>query len=501
MGSDSALFVVHLLGFAVFLWHGLYVLTRGDRGPIARLTGCTALATGALFGFGGVLEALRANPVSLQVAVDRAQWWASVLPAVLWLHLSFRLQGGALDTRPQRRLIQAAYAAAAVLILLGTFTDLIRKYSDHGSLDTAGPLYVAYVAFLFVCAGLALIKLMWKRRLFRGEVAGSVENLMLVAGAACFLVGAGDFTLQKLLGNNWNELPAWLLLVVGLGAVGGTVGVRSNLLLGTDVRRHFLYSATSLAVLVVPYLVASAILIGFDNERFRLLALFALTLIVLGHTLSDTVGEWLDAAFFSPPIREERASARAYVGALATQPVGPSPELATVKEFDDAVRRAITHISDPTKLATSPLLSLQVVERGIQEQSQDDNRLNRAAALKEIVLELLGGLRPADGTGGVTSDANRYYNCLYYPYVRGFSRKRAPSILRQLEERRQRDGGAPTDTERVVHWILQVDEATFYRWQRRASDTIAAALREREAQTGGSLPVDGGATPATAAAL
>jgi hypothetical protein len=34
--------------------------------------------------------------------------------------------------------------------------------------------------------------------------------------------------------------------------------------------------------------------------------------------------------------------------------------------------------------------------------------------------------------------------------------------------------------ERVARWILQTDEATFYRWQRRASDTIAAALRERE---------------------
>jgi hypothetical protein len=77
---------------------------------------------------------------------------------------------------------------------------------------------------------------------------------------------------------------------------------------------------------------------------------------------------------------------------------------------------------------------------------------------------------------------------LYFPYVRGISRRRAPTIKRQLQERRQRDGGQPTDAERVVHWLLQVDEDTFYKWQRRGSDTIAAALREREATAGGSVP-------------
>src|SRR6185312_2515438 len=134
----------------------------------------------------------------------------------------------------------------------------------------------------------------------------------------------------------------------------------------------------------------------------------------------------------------------------------------------------------PTKLATSPLLNLQVVARGIQEQNLEENRLNRAAVLKEMLIDLLTALRPTGGAGGVTGEASRYYNCLYFPYVRGIGRRRAPAVLRQLQERRGREGGAPTDTERVVNWLLQVDEDTFYKWQRRGSDTVAAALRERE---------------------
>lgn len=128
-----------------------------------------------------------------------------------------------------------------------------------------------------------------------------------------------------------------------------------------------------------------------------------------------------------------------------------------------------------------------MVGRAVADGATEDNRLNRAAALKEILLELLEGLRPL-GSPGVTGDPWRYYNCLYYPYVRGIGRRRAPTVLRQLQERRQRDGTPRTDLERVADWLLQVDEDTFYKWQRRGSDTIAAALREREQAAGGPVP-------------
>ena len=55
--------------------------------------------------------------------------------------------------------------------------------------------------------------------------------------------------------------------------------------------------------------------------------------------------------------RPRRAAARAYAEALATQPAGPSPDLASRKRFDDAVRRALE--------ITPPELASDIVDRGI----------------------------------------------------------------------------------------------------------------------------------------
>jgi len=73
----------------------------------------------------------------------------------------------------------------------------------------------------------------------------------------------------------------------------------------------------------------------------------------------------------------------------------------------------------------------------------------------------------------------------------GVTRRRGPTVLRTLQERRLREGGAPTDAEQVVTWLLQVDEDTYYKWQRRGSDAIAGALREREVAVGGTVPAEG----------
>ena len=43
MGEDTATYLVNFLGFACFLWLGLYVVARGDRGNVALLTGATSL--------------------------------------------------------------------------------------------------------------------------------------------------------------------------------------------------------------------------------------------------------------------------------------------------------------------------------------------------------------------------------------------------------------------------------------------------------------------------
>lgn len=513
MSETVPLFLLHVLGFAGFLWLGLYTLTRGDAGRVATLTGVTALVTSCFFLFGAVVAALRGQPVTPWV--ERATWWSDVVPIALWLHLSTRINPRA--WRGRRPVLWATYSAAAVLTLLGTATNVVRDYDPHphGALTlpaSAGPAYALYLVYLFTCTGLAVVNLGQmsahaQRRFRRASqqpdqaFAGQVQDAagkrtakhgtpmrLLFAGALCFLLGAGYLGLDTMLGGPWYEFPAYVLLLVGLAAVGATVALRSALLLGKDVRRDFVYSFTGLTVLLALYLIADGAFVGFDTGGHVMFTLLLAALITAGHTLYDVGRDWLDLAFFSPAVRQERAAARAYATALGTQPAGPHPDLLTPKAFDDAVRRALTNLSDPTKLATSPLLNLAVVARGVADQGVEDNRLNRAAVLKEILLDLLDGLRPHDGGGTVTGPAWRYYNCLYYPYVRGIGRRRAPTALRQITERRQREGGPRGELEQILAWLLQVDEDTFYKWQRRGSDTIAAALREREVASGGAVP-------------
>ena len=247
----------------------------------------------------------------------------------------------------------------------------------------------------------------------------------------------------------------------------------------------FVWHWATLVLLLVPSL-GMAGLFGTIDRQDGLTALVAVTLVSLLRALLDAApagGPWgslpigVAGIVECPPVAESGEAPEA----------GEAP-LATCKLFDDAVRRALTNLGDPTRLAASPLLDLLVVSTELRTSGLPDTRLNRGAMLKSVLTTLLEGLLPAGRGGGVAGQTRRYYNCLYYPYVMGVTRRRGPTVLRTLQERRLREGGAPTDAEQVVAWLLQVDEDTYYKWQRRGSDAIAGALREREAAVGGTVP-------------
>jgi len=170
-----------------------------------------------------------------------------------------------------------------------------------------------------------------------------------VGGALCFLVGSGYESLRELLHIVWPELATYLLLLAGLGAVLATVAVRSALLLGINVRRDFLYSATVLAALLAALLILTGGLVGFDDARSRWLIVGLVAVLTPFHPLSDRMRDWLDGAFFSAAVREERAAARAYIEALATPP-------ALIKLLNDHA----------VKAARSPEVSERVTREGAE---------------------------------------------------------------------------------------------------------------------------------------
>jgi hypothetical protein len=56
---------------------------------------------------------------------------------------------------------------------------------------------------------------------------------------------------------------------------------------------------------------------------------------------------------------------------------------------------------------------------------------------------------------------------------------------RLASERRRRGVREPDEHEQVLCWLADVDEDTFYKWQRRASDTIATILWEEHVKSAG----------------
>ena len=505
---------VQVIGFGAFLWLAFFILSRADRQRPQTLVGFAALfSTALLFLSLGLINHVR-GPAEFWLT--RGFWCTDVLPMAFWLHLT------SLIVHPNARPLVSkpvilSYAAAIFISVAGSFTSLYTDFDhplvelgitpeDNGYFFEPGPIYQTFTLFLAL-AGFGAIynigRAIYQRRKSSGPQSQALLNQLyaLFTGGLLFLLGAVFLAVRQQLESY--DLPEWvgqLGLVFGLVIMGYSVARYDTLVEGKNVTRDFAYSVTGLIVINALYIgLLSLVGITSYGPLYMLVGLATTT-----HSLFDFGREQLDRIFFNRAEQEARSQARAYAIALASTPVTiPIPEasLAVVeieeasakpepeddKNFNNVVRRAITSLKNPTQLIKSPLLTLNLVEQRLQQTSQEDNRLNRAAALRELLLEYIERLRPeglsTTSNQPSTGDAWRFYNVLYYPYVREISRKTALIEARRLEVERKRNGGRePSELENVLNWLTDVDEDTFYKWQRRASDTIATLLREEESR-------------------
>ncbi|GIV95931.1 MAG: hypothetical protein KatS3mg057_0588 [Herpetosiphonaceae bacterium] len=520
MALEDPVVLSQLIGFGVFLWLGLYLLVRTANYRWLIVVSVVGLFSQAAFFGSNVLSYTTAHPETI-VVLERWFWWTAVVPAAAWFHLSSLIGRGVLRYGSRRRVrlftppVAAIYTASGFIIALGTGSNLLLDYTrpvpgPRGALIISpGPAYLLYIAYMVVAAAGALVGFVRALRKAPasdtpGDQALRQQLRLLCGGALIFLAGALWIPSRYYWNLNLSAVPGYLFLFGGLAALGYGVAHFGLLLEGKNVRRDFIYSLTGIVLLNMLYI--SLIASGGPVSPRGMLALVGL--VTLTHTAFDNGRKFLDRLFFSQAERTARAEARDYATALGTIPV-PAPAFAAPippqiplseaeehggeearettaetgqeppKEFKDQVRRAISGLKSPPRLAQSPLLSLDIVERRVVQAGLQDNRLNRAAALREILIEQIEALRPSDGASSVVGDAWRFYNVLYYPYVRELSRKGALAEARQLrEERRQRGVAEPGDLEQVLNWLSNIDEDTFYKWQRRASDTIATLLWE-----------------------
>jgi hypothetical protein len=507
MTTNDPVIIAEIVGFGVFLWLGLYLLVRASlRVPLILVT-VAGLFGQATFFLASALTDAAGDPVQL-ITLERWTWWTSVLPLAIWFHLScllvrpVRQPSAARVWLPQSALV--VYGIALLLIVTESATNLFNDYTD-GTVRP-GPAYPGYLVYQLLATAGALVNFVRARRTQTIRQEGSDSALigqlhLLIVGSVLFLIGALWLGTRFLTELPISPLPGYLCLCVGVATLGYGVANYGMLLDGQNVQRDFLYTFTGITLLNLLYFglltLATQVSIGG--------ALALTSLVTLTHTAFDSGRRLLDRLFFTQDEQTARAEAREFATALGTEPVTPvepqpvqiveqaAPDdrlseadepAASLKTFKNDVRRALTGLKSPPRLVNSPLLTLALVERHLDAAGMPDNRLNRVAALRELLIKQIEALRPEGETGAKVGEAWRFYNVLYYPYVRELSRKAALAEARRLHEERQRSGQRqPGDLEQVLVWLADVDEDTFYKWQRRASDAIATALWEQEQQS------------------
>jgi hypothetical protein len=507
MDKIDILTIVSIASFGSFLWLGLYIISRASaRTPLTVACFLGMLAQSGFFVF-SIMVGI-ATEREHGTLVPRLGWWANVIPPAFWFHIcSLVIRRG-----PRRKIFTwpdiFIYLAAIIITLVGTLSDLFMDYSgatlfpDNHVYVNVGSLYYVFILYSAVACGGSFLRLLWHFVKVQQNGNDITKQLklhigLLTGGALMFLVGSLYLSINFNYRLDFPQYPAYSILLVGLLLCSYAVINYEMLLSGKAARRDFIYSFSGVMLMNLLYAFPIALL-GVSSA---IVILVLVGFVTTTHTIFDFGRSLMDKLFFTREEQIARSEARSYAIDLATIPVAtpenklmeittpsempineaPTEDKPTRKTFRDTVRKAITSLKNPPQLINSPLLTLKLVEQRLKASGEtNDNRLNRAAALKSLLVERIERLRPAGSSGLGTTDTWRFYNSLYFPYVLEISKKHALAEARRLEEERRKHRGEVTDLERVLEWISDVDEDTFYKWQRRASDTIADILYEEE---------------------
>jgi hypothetical protein len=140
------------------------------------------------------------------------------------------------------------------------------------------------------------------------------------------------------------------------------------------------------------------------------------------------------------------------------------------ENFIRYTRRALSYLEDLPKLASSPLTQLPLIESRLSTRNVNIDTLARANELKSVLIEGINRLKPKSDSAFDTTDAWRYYNAVFFPYIAGVK----PSRRRQAK-----DGLVDYEIEALEWFRREVPERTLHNWQNKAAELIALSLREK----------------------
>jgi hypothetical protein len=399
----------------------------------------------------------------------RLHWPTLFLPAFFWFGAMVYLlpEEGHLRSRLGQIGVYGLLLIAIPFYVVSAGTNLIFDFSPDP--PRPGPAYLVFAAAVLLPMLSALILV---GRSFQSAQYKQPLGLMLAA-TLFFSLSAGllIFPLDWL-PRSWLLIGASIdLIILGL-AIALLDAFEEGETLLPDLARSFDYAF--FAVLIFGGLVVLTINLG-PGPSFPLLALLLATIAaaIALQTLADPIQAAIDQVTFAafPQLRQARAELRAAASALPRANPAFDPAHIDEDEFVRLTRRALSHLGDLPRLATSPLTRLPLIESRLAQGEQRGSTLERAAELKRLLIESITRLKPQNKGDFGSSEEWRYYNALYFPYVAG---------LKPYSRRVEYNGLDPTEQEALDWFRTYVPERTLHNWQNAAARLVAQDLRERQ---------------------
>ena len=436
--------LLNLIPFTLSTWLGLFLLGRGTH-PRLRLTGFGLLfyAAALAINIPNVSLALRLLPPVLWVGailyldqriIDRhsllfALWKWCLLPITFLLAGFFLLAPGVAATFPflWASLLIGLTPLFWILALVPDYRALLRPRQVTGILFTATLFFGLGEAFL-------LFPTKWIPQQY---ALPSIGLDLLFLGFCIAWFDAFDEGETFLPGMVRSLALTLILVLIFAGQVGFVIAIQTGLTQGMQM-------------LLTTTVLASIFIAVFGNALEARLDGFAFP-----HTQS---------------VREARARLIEESAILSRKDLQIDLSALNEEERSRLTRRALSHFGNLTRLASSPLTQLPAIEQRLKSRGAPDTTLARAAELKSLLTESILKLKPQNGKEFDTTDEWRFYNALFFPYVKS---------LRPYS-RSQEKNLADFEKEAVDWFQAFVPERTLHNWQNAGAKLIANDLWERD---------------------
>ena len=453
---------IQVVFYAFTLWLGVSLIARDLTSTRLRWAGMGVVS----YALAIALDLLASlAPGSAAEQLLQLHWAFMLLPATFWAGAVLELfpEGDALQMRLTyiwQRGVMPLVLLAALLFILGV-----------GVWSSGEPTTLGYIVFALISL-LPLVALLFL--LPHLKSAGSTRRalgLVLIA-TLFFSLGVG----MILLSSGW--IPhSWVLLGIGFDIILLGIAVvifdafKQGEALAGDILRSLAIS--TLIVLVFGGQVAFAISISTGPSLTMVSLLLAtITAGLLLQGFAVEFQRFVDKLVFNrmPGLQQERKELREFASALPKAKSVADLDEMSEKAFFQATRPALSHFNTLPKLAVNPLNSLPEISRRITERSAPDNTLERTHELKNLLSESIERLKPIPEEAFGTSDAWRYYNALYFPYVVG---------LRVYSRTAIHEGRDPVNQQALEWFQVNVPERTLYNWQNAVARMVAQDLWEQ----------------------